>query len=49
MSFLVFNYLEGDERAGCFAKFVFWVSRDGCVTLPRGAMALSAGCDCGIS
>ena len=68
MSFLVFNHLEGEERAGCFAKivseydqeipqsqtadcskFVFLVSRDGCVALPRGAMGLSAGCDCGIS
>ena len=25
------------------------VSRDGCVALPRGAMDLSAVCDCGIS
>ena len=25
------------------------VSRDGCVALPRGAMGLSAVCDCGIS
>ena len=24
------------------------VSRDGCVALPRGAMGLSAVCDCGI-
>ena len=37
------------ERAGCFAQFVFLVSRDSCVTLPRGAMGLSAVCDCGIS
>ena len=28
---------------------VFLVSHDGCVTLPRGAMGLSAVCDCGIS
>ena len=28
---------------------VFLVSRDGCVALPRGAMGLSAFCDCGIS
>ena len=27
----------------------FLVSRDGCVALPRGAMGLSAVCDCGIS
>ena len=25
------------------------VSRDGCVALPRGAMGLSAVCECGIS
>ena len=37
------------ERAGCFAWFVFLVSRGGCVALPRGAMGLSAVCDCGIS
>ena len=37
------------KRAGCFAKFVFLVSRDCCVALPRGAMGLSAVCDCGIS
>ena len=37
------------KRAGCFAWFVFLVSRDCCVALPRGAMGLSAVCDCGIS
>ena len=26
-----------------------WMYRDGCVVLPRGAMGLSAACDCGIS
>ena len=31
------------------AWFVFLVSRDCCVALPRGAMGLSAVCDCGIS
>ena len=36
-------------RAGCFAYFVFLVSRDCCVALFRGAMDLSAVCDCGIS
>ena len=41
--------LMGEERAGCFAYFVFLVSHDGCVTLPRGAMGLSAVFDCGIS
>ena len=43
------NHLDGEERAGCFALFVFLVSRDYCVALPRGAMGLSAVCDCGIS
>ena len=41
--------LDREERAGCFAWFVFLVSRDWCVALPRGAMGLSAVCDCGIS
>ena len=36
-------------RAGCFALFVFLVSRDGRVALPRGAMCLFAVCNCGIS
>ena len=35
---------DGEERAGCFAWFVFLVSRDGCVALPRSAMGLSAVC-----
>ena len=35
--------------SGTRKKFVFLVSRDGCVALPRGAMGLSAVCDCGIS
>ena len=35
--------------AGCFALFVFLVSRDCCVDLPRDAIGLSAVCDCGIS
>ena len=45
------NHLDGEERerAGCFAWFVFLVSRDGCVVFPRGAMDLSAVCDCGIA
>ena len=29
MYILVCKYLDGGERAGCFAKFVFLVSRDG--------------------
>ena len=37
------------ERAGCFALYVFLVSRDCCVALPHGAADLSAVCDCGIS
>ena len=44
------NHIDGDERAGCFVFFfVFLVSRDCCVTLPRGAMGMSAICDCDIS
>ena len=35
--------------AGCFACFVFLVSRGGWAALPRGAMRFSAVCDCGIS
>ena len=35
--------------AGCFAWFVFLVSRGGWGALPRGAAGLSAVCDCGIS
>ena len=34
------------ERAGCFASFVFLVSRDCCVAIPLSAMGLSAVCDC---
>ena len=43
------NHLDGDERAGCFAWFVFLVSPGCCVALPRGAKDLSAVYDCGIS
>ena len=32
------NYLNGEERAGRFALFVFKVSRDCCVALPRGTL-----------
>ena len=46
---LSFAILFGEERAGCFALFVFLVSRGCCVALHRGAMGLSAVCDCGIS
>ena len=37
------------ENAGYFVLFVFLVSRDCCVALPRAATGLSAVCDCGIS
>ena len=47
--FKVCNHLDGEERAGCSAYFVFLVSRDCCVALPRDAMGLSSVCDCGIS
>ena len=43
------HHIDWEERAGCFALFVFLVSRDFCVALPRGAMGLSAVCDCSIS
>ena len=49
MSILVLHYIDGEEEAGCFAWFVFLVSYGCCVVLPRGAMGLSAVCDCGIS
>ena len=43
------NQLDGEERAGRFAWFVFLVSHSRCMAFPRGAMGLSAVCDCGIS
>ena len=43
------NHLDGEERACCFALFVFLVSRDCCVALPHDATGLSAVCECGIS
>ena len=39
----------GEERAGCFALFVFLVYRDCCVALPQDAKGLSVVCDCAIS
>ena len=39
----------GEERAGCFALYVFLVSRDCCVALPKDTTRLSAACDCSIS
>ena len=41
--------LVGTGGAGCFAWYVFFVSRDCCVSQPRGTVGLSAVCDCGIS
>ena len=49
VSILVKNHLEGEERAGCFALFVFLVSRDCFVAFPPGATDLSAVCYSGIS
>ena len=43
------NPLDGEERADCFALFVFLVSRECCVALPHNVTGLSAICDCGIS
>ena len=43
------NHLDGEERAGCFALFVFQVSRDCFVALSHDATGLSAVYDCGIS
>ena len=34
------NILMERERAGCFAEFVFLVSRDCCVALPCGTVGL---------
>ena len=34
------NHLDGEERAGCFALFIFLVSRDCCVDLPHDATGL---------
>ena len=49
MSILDCNHLDLEEKDGCFAKFVFLVSCGCCEVLPRGAMGLTAVCDCGIS
>ena len=46
----IFEITDGRmERAGCFAWFVFLMSRGGCAALPRNATGLSVVCDCGIS
>ena len=41
--------LKGERELVALLGFVFQVSRDCYVALPRGAMGLSAVCDCGIS
>ena len=49
VSFLVYNHLEEEERAGCFAFVVLRMSCICFVTLPYSAVGWSAVCDCGIS
>ena len=49
VSILALQYFDGEERDGCFALFVFLVSRDCCVALPHDATGLSVVCECGIS
>ena len=44
-----FTIILMGKRAGCFALFVFLVSRDCCVALPHGVTGLSAVCYCGNS
>ena len=44
-----FVIISMEKRAGCFALFVFLVSRDCCLSLPHDATGLSFVCDCGIS
>ena len=41
--------LMGKRELVALLSFVFLVSLNCCVALPRGAMGLSAVCDCGIS
>ena len=47
--FYICNHLDGEDRAGCFAVFVFLVSRDYCVALLQDATGLSEVCECDIS
>ena len=49
MSIMFCNHLDGEERTGCFALFVFLVSRVCCVALSHDAKGLSAVCDRDIS
>ena len=46
-SFLIL--LMGKRDLVALLSFFFLVSRGGCVALSRGAIGLSAVCDCGIS
>ena len=41
--------LIGKREMVALLSLTFLVSHDCCVSLPRGAMGLSAVCDCGIS
>ena len=45
-SFWFYNHRDGEERAGYFTWFVFLVPHDCYVAILRGAMGLSAVCDC---
>ena len=51
VSILVFNHLEEEKKAGCFAVIVLKMYCDyKCsVALPPGAVGWYAVCDCGIS
>ena len=49
--FYFINHIDEEERAGCYALIVFWVS---CyckypLALPHGAVGWYAVCDCCIS
>ena len=50
VSFLLCNYLDGEERSGCFTLNAFLMSCESqcSVTLPHGAMCWSAVCERGI-
>ena len=43
------NSTLNNEQRVISSKWIYKVSRDGIVALPRGATGLSAVCDCGIS
>ena len=45
------NHLNEEEKTGCFALIVLWMSCN-CIcsaALPRGTVGCSAVCDCSIS